>query len=386
VAPETIGQRVRRLRVLRGLTQADLADFAGRSERWVRYLESDRTSLDRRTAGLLAGGLRVDVAVVLCLAPIPAGLVATEPHRHEHPSPETPQLVVHSDLDPDRAAMDAFRLADRRIGGGYLYAAVVSYLNGSIAPRLLTSRAPSFVAAASLTEMAGWMAHDSGRDDLARAHFDRAWDLAQAGQSATLRGDVAAAQAHLDLHAGQPAAALASARRGLAELVRGPHHAGLEARLYAMEARGLAELGRRSQSARLFLRAETALTGRVDEPTEWVAPFDEASLASETAHGLFAAGDYVGARRSAERVIELRQGDRARSRAFALLSLAQTLLSQPRPEFLEASALAKRVAEEAGTVASVRIGRQLQEIRRLLEPHRGIAEIAEFLETTRNGR
>jgi transcriptional regulator with XRE-family HTH domain len=153
--------------VLRGLTQRDLADFAGKSERWVRYLENDRALLDHRTARMLATGLRVDVTVVLSLSSVPSNL--------ERKPAEAPSLILpysvsahdsRNDIDPEMAAMDAFRVADRQIGGGHLYAALVAYLNGSVAPRLLTARAPSFAAAASLTEMAGWMAHDSGRDDL----------------------------------------------------------------------------------------------------------------------------------------------------------------------------------------------------------------------------
>lgn len=349
---------------------------------WVRYLENDLARLDLETARLLANGLRVDEAVILGLAPVPAGLQA--PLSSADPLP-VPVLLTPDGSDPEMAAMQAFRVADRQIGGGYLYAAVVSYLNGSVAPRLLTSPMPSFAAAASLTEMAGWMAHDSGRDDMARAHLDRAWELARVGRDAELQGDVAAARAHLDLHAGDPAAAIAIARHGRSVLARGPRHPGLVARLYAMEARGHAALGRGRQAARLFLHAEAALGAQNGDSSPWVPPFDEGSLASETARGLHLAGDFVGARRAAERVLELRQGDRARSRAFALLSLAQTLLCQRRPDPVEACALARRVVDEAAAVASARIGQQLREIQQLLGPHRHVATVAEYLEATRRG-
>jgi transcriptional regulator with XRE-family HTH domain len=71
--------------------------------------------------------------------------------------------------DPDAAAMQAFRTADLRTGGGDLYPAVMDYLHDRIAPRLFgtlsgTSTRAAFTAAAGLTEMAGWMAHDAGHD------------------------------------------------------------------------------------------------------------------------------------------------------------------------------------------------------------------------------
>ncbi|HEY7201869.1 MAG TPA: helix-turn-helix domain-containing protein [Candidatus Dormibacteraeota bacterium] len=73
---DTLGQRIRRLRVARGLTQGALGDFAGRSDRWIRMLEAGQGGavLDHQTAARIAVGLRIDVAVVLGLAPVPANL------------------------------------------------------------------------------------------------------------------------------------------------------------------------------------------------------------------------------------------------------------------------------------------------------------------------
>jgi hypothetical protein len=75
--------------------------------------------------------------------------------------------------------MEAFRTADRQIGGGHLYASVVRYLQVDLGPRLLGTVSDDngsqlFCAAAGLSDMAGWMAHDGGQDLLARQHFDRA--------------------------------------------------------------------------------------------------------------------------------------------------------------------------------------------------------------------
>lgn len=73
---ESVGLRVQRLRARLGLTQADIADFAGRSEKWVWRLENGRAGIDLPTAQRLADGLGVDVGVVLGLAPIPEDLAS----------------------------------------------------------------------------------------------------------------------------------------------------------------------------------------------------------------------------------------------------------------------------------------------------------------------
>lgn len=96
--------------------------------------------------------------------------------------------------DVDAAAMHAFRMADRQVGGGHLYATVVRYLHVDLGPRLLGGSASDdqrmFSAAAALTEMAGWMGHDMGLDSHAKQPFSRAWSLARAGAEAEVRAHV----------------------------------------------------------------------------------------------------------------------------------------------------------------------------------------------------
>lgn len=290
--------------------------------------------------------------------------------------PDSQQVLT---VDSDLAAMEVFRLADRQIGGGHLYPALISHLTASVAPRLLTGRDVSFAAAASLTQMAGWMAHDSGRDADAARHFDRAWELAHVGDAVELRADVATAKAHLELHLGRAADAVETARAGRSQLARGRRHLGLEARLSAMEARGLAAQGRRAESARTLHQAAAALSTHDGDTTPWVALFDEAALASETARGLHAAGDLAAAREAADRVLALRQADRPRSRALAQLSLASILLDQQKPNPVEAASLCLRVIEGTATVASARIGRELRSLLRRLDSYRSVREVADCL-------
>ena len=88
--------------------------------------------------------------------------------------------------DAYTSAMQSFRAAGRQVGGGHLYATVVKYLQAEVAPKLFGLDHDGdgqlvFTAAAALTEMAGWMAHDAGRDQAAEQHFARSLDLVKVG-------------------------------------------------------------------------------------------------------------------------------------------------------------------------------------------------------------
>ena len=168
--------------------------------------------------------------------------------------------------DPDAVAMRSFRTADLQAGGGHLYASVVRYLQADMAPRLFGTDAGAnnpalFTAAAGLTEMAGWMAHDAGRDASAKRHFGRALALVQVGGDHQLTAHILGSMSHLASYLGAPDEAVALARRGQAALRAGPANPALEARMLALEARGVAgkEPADPAECARLLLRAERAL-------------------------------------------------------------------------------------------------------------------------------
>ncbi|MFC0843334.1 hypothetical protein ACFH04_06225 [Streptomyces noboritoensis] len=88
--------------------------------------------------------------------------------------------------------------------------------------------------------MTGWMAHDSGRDDLAERHFTRALPLARTSGDHALAANIAASSSHLALQTGDPAAAAHWAGTGLDILGQGPRIPPLTARLHTMKARALA--------------------------------------------------------------------------------------------------------------------------------------------------
>lgn len=236
------------------------------------------------------------------------------------------------DLDTDMVVMQSFRAADKKVGGVHLYAAVVTYLHTQLAPHLVDithggdGRAV-FSAAASLTELAGWMAHDAGNDTAAGQHFRRSLDLATVGKDRQLAAHVYASMSHLAHHRHQPQQAIDLAHQGIHVLNGGPRTS-LHAYLFAMHAKGAATLGRSDECTTLLLDAEKALNQPINdyEPSPWVSTFDEGSFAHEAARCMRALGHFGQAQQQAQRVLELRSGDRTRSRAFAQLILATMLI------------------------------------------------------------
>jgi len=301
--------------------------------------------------------------------------------------PHLPPELVAVDVD-DLAAMQSLRTADSQIGGGYLYAAVAGYLQRTVAPRLFgsgsdTDQSSVFSAAAALTEMAGWMAHDAGRDPLAAQHFQRALALAQAGGDHQVGAHIFGSLSHLTDYQRQPEQAIAYARQGSAQLGAGGPNPAVEARLFAMQARGHAALRDDQRCTEQLREAERALARpMLEAPSPWVSTFDEASLAAEAARCFRQLGQLVAARRQAEHVVELRPRERARSRAFAQLMLTSILIAEGRPD--EACRVAYDVLDTTRTLGSYLVVRQLEQLDELFAAYPRSRDVLIFRERLRD--
>ncbi|HSA53417.1 MAG TPA: XRE family transcriptional regulator [Yinghuangia sp.] len=293
---------------------------------------------------------------------------ATE-QRTDHPLPDSDDL----------AAMDHFRDADRQTGGGRLYGAVVRHLSDRVAPRLVdtASGRQVFAAAAALTEMAGWMAHDSGQDDLAERHFARALPLAHISGDLPLAANVAASSSHLALQTGDPSAAEEWACTGLDLVTRGPRIPALAARLHVMRARALAAAEQHAPAVRTLEAARQDLEGGKDAEHPWLSPFDAAALASESALVLRDLERLDEALQHAEQAVALRQIVRTRSLALSRISLVD--IQVRRGELDAAVHVAHALLSTSPTLGSVRVVRQLDELRRLLERHKAYRPVHEYL-------
>ncbi|MFZ3560822.1 helix-turn-helix domain-containing protein [Streptomyces sp. BH055] len=279
----------------------------------------------------------------------------------------------------DLDAMNAFRTADRQTGGGRLYQAVVQHLGAHVAPRLVdTDSGPQiFAAAAALTEMAGWMAHDSGQDDLAERHFARALPLARTSGDLPLAAHVAASSSHLALQAGDAAQAAHWALTGLGLAAKGPRIPALAARLHTMHARALAETSQHAPASRALDLANGALAAPADDEHPWLSPFDDAALASESALILRDLGQDEQALAHAESAVRLRETGRARSLALSRITLAG--IHVHRRDLDAAINVGNDLLSTSPTLGSVRVVRQLDELRRVLEPHKAYKPVGEYL-------
>lgn len=262
-----------------------------------------------------------------------------------------------------RAMATSVHVADRRLGGGHLYRSVMDYLQDDVARALFApgSGARVYAAAASLTEIAGWMAHDSGRDVDARTHFHGAYRFSLAAGSVTLAANMCASMSHLAIQVGEQAEALRIADVGLDRASCLDGIARVTARLHAMRATALAHHGDRRGCLAALGRAERSLSGSDDdEHAQWSAHFDEGSFAAEAARALHQLADLDPAERHARIVLDLRCGDRVRARAFGRLTLAGILLDGDAPD--EAAEMGRQVARIAPELSSARVRSQLGEL------------------------
>ncbi|GGL33024.1 helix-turn-helix domain-containing protein [Nocardia jinanensis] len=333
---------------------------------------------------------------------IPYHLLWFQMPGHSYPAPAPPRAAVPAPtagpyrllrLDThlpaeqrDMAVVESLRSADLTMGGGHLYRELTRYLTTDLGPRLFFGEDHTnpalFVVAAGLVEMAGWMAHDAGHDERAYRQFTRAREFAKIGPDRQLPVHILTSLSHLDLHSGQPERAIRHAYDAESALSKAPVSPELEARLLAMHARGLAALGEARQTHVMLERAADALNTSTAYPlSPWVSGFDHGSLATEAARCTRQLGELTRAAVYAQRAIDLRPPERARSRALARLTLAMILAEQGQPE--QACTIATEVIADTTDLASHIVVRHLNDLRGHLQPYRTNPTVSAFLEYLR---
>ncbi|MFM9540083.1 hypothetical protein ACKI1P_20845 [Streptomyces turgidiscabies] len=334
---------------------------------WERWMDGDIQGTPRADTSRVLEHLLGEPAEILFGPPRPA------PQRERQGEAQSPHLD----------AMASFRLADRQLGGGHVYNSLLIYLRTEVATSLIglgsVRGAEAFRDAAVLTEMAGWMAHDSGRDDVAQGHLISALSFGQAAADPSVAANVEAGMSHLAFQGGQADQAVDLARSGLERLHAAKPVPVLAARLHAMKARALARLGyaKQAQHSLDSAREELAAVG-TEFALEWVAPFDEAALASEAASILLELRMFPAATQEANRALELRDASRARSRALGQMTLAQSLIAQDQVE--AACAVAHDLLGTCQSLGSIRISRDLADLQTALEPYASSRPVKEALD------
>ncbi len=158
--------------------------------------------------------------------------------------------VGQSDVAAVRAMTQALSDLDHQYGSGHVRPVVVHYLNSVVSGLLAGSYREAvgrelFAAVARLTELAGYMAVDTGQPGLAQRYYIQALRLAQAAGDRGYGGYVlAASMSHLAAQLGNPRE-IAQLARAAQEGARGRVTPRAEAMFYAAEARGHALMGTR---------------------------------------------------------------------------------------------------------------------------------------------
>ncbi|MQA79570.1 MAG: hypothetical protein GEV10_14015 [Streptosporangiales bacterium] len=382
------------LRRARGTrSQATLADLANaeierRTGRPGALTDKAISELERGRYTWPARPTRDALCAVLGVSdPAELGFVSRRSAHAASLPPWAPPLIDDgrpADLPAIRAVSASLQAADRQLGGGHLYPSVVAYLRTEIAPQLAEPGGTDlFAAAASFSEIAGWMSHDGGLDERAERHFGQARRLARASEDRGVTGNVQASMSHLASHLARHDTAVQLADDGIRIADGARTHRLLLARLHAMRARGFAGRGDASQCRAALTAAERALDrGQNLAADGWVSHFDAASLASEITWCLHRLDDYPAAQRYAQAAIDLRPGDRVRSRTFAQLALARVLIAGREVD--RAAMLGDTVRATAYALTSARVRTQLVDLASDLVPHRGNAAVARFLASMGN--
>jgi hypothetical protein len=126
--------------------------------------------------------------------------------------------------------------------------------------------------------------------------------------------------------------------------------------------------------------ADDALRNRVGSTrAEWIAGFDEASLAGESALCFYSLGALGEAEDRARKVIELRRiGDRVRSRTFGQLTLANVLVKAGAVE--EAARIGSEICLVAASLNSARVRSGISRLGKSLGASRAVPDVALFLD------
>ncbi|WP_034088949.1 efflux RND transporter permease subunit [Streptacidiphilus albus] len=290
--------------------------------------------------------------------------------------------VGGADVDAVRATTSMLVELDHRFGSGHVRPVVVHYLNSVVSGLLSGSYREEtgrrlFSAVARLTELAGYMAIDTGQPGLAQRYYIQALRLAQAaGDRAYGAYVLAASMSHLAANLGNPRE-IAQLARAAQEGARGAATPTAMSLFYVAEARGHALLGDARSCQVVAGRAAEAMEhSRPEEDPDWIAHFDRAYLADELAHCHRDLEQPRQAARQAEEALKAHPEERVRRRAVDLVLLATAQLQLRDLE--QACDTGVRAVELMAGLRSARGAEYLDDFRRRLEPYREQRAVREF--------
>jgi len=288
------------------------------------------------------------------------------------------------DVSPARRGLALLYELDDQHGGGAVYGLAVRAIRQARSTlerasyEQATGRALRAVVG-QLTEHAGWLAYDAGRQPEARYWWLEALHAARMAHDEQAEVVVFASMSLQAGRTGQPreAAELAQAAQRAARSRMTPR---LRAVLLAREAVGYAGGGDRAGATCVLSQALTELErGHRDDDPPWLEFFDHADLAW---HEMLAAadlGDLSWAERAARQALgSADEVDYPRNHALYLAQLADILAASGRVE--EALPVTAQVVVRVPTLDSDRVTRQTTTVLRRLAAHRGDPQVRDLLD------
>jgi hypothetical protein len=289
--------------------------------------------------------------------------------------------VGQADIEAIRELTRCYREMDNRLGGGKLRAAIVSYLDEHVSRLLITGSYAEQTgrqlayACGELSQLAGWVAYDSGEHGLAQRYLTQALAYARHADDPALAAEVLAAQAHQALYLARPGEAVDLARAAQVAAVRGGS-ATLLTECLVMEAHGHAAGDDPRACGTVLAAAERTFdrAAREDDPA-WLAYFDEAYLAARMAQCFRDLGEAGHASRYARRSLDM-NGRYVRGRAFNLSLLATAYAAQGEPE--QACVVGRQALDLTMRLSSARSIYYVRDLVKRLRPRANVPAVRDF--------
>lgn len=294
-----------------------------------------------------------------------------------------PRRVSFRQIAGIREMFALFQEMDVMRGGGHARVALVEYMNSYVLP--LTRRdhgddhvqSALYEAAGEQAYLVGWMAYDDGLHGLAERYLIQSLRLAQASGYATLGAHVLAGMSDQANLLGSPREALMLARAGRRGMTTDDSPACMTD-LYILEARALATLGEKSAAAHSVAMAERTFEKiQPEEEPEWARFIDTAYVFGEAAHAFRDLGDVEQIERFATvSASESAKQQRARRGALSNAALAIGELTSGNAD--AAADKGRNVVELTAQVNSSRCVEAVQDLANRLHPYKGVSEVDSF--------
>jgi hypothetical protein len=289
--------------------------------------------------------------------------------------------VGRADIEAIRELTLSYRELDNRLGGGSLRSVILSYLDDHVS-HLLTGGSyreetgrQLAAACGELSQLAGWVAYDSGEHGVAQRYLTQALAYARHAGDHALGAEILAAQAHQALYLAQPGEAIDLARAAQAAALK-HGSATLHTECLVMEAHGHAARNDALACGTALATAERTFDRATrDDGLVWLAYFDEAYLAARMAQCFRDLGEADHAARYARRSLDM-DSRYVRGRAFNLALLATAHAAQGEPEL--ACSVGRQALDLTVRLTSARSVGYVRDLVRRLRPCAGVPAVRDF--------